>query len=256
VNQQNQGPMHIAIAFKHLDDVDLLIDRGFDVGSYLENPLVEAERDGSLEIVETLIWNGVDLNRSDSSGLSPLIAAVCAGRFQVVERLLELGVDVISRGTLGKTALMKDCDLRLDKITTFLLEKGANPLIRDSRRHKTIDFCHSHEIRIILQGFSFSFVQDPGPFFKQQKEHDSSERWKGFVEPGWDLDSSDEEQEQSEMGFGLFNWDKIKQSKTKKQNPRHLHHSEGCLMEKGMKIIESHLIHERMKIQLLSDQNQ
>ena len=68
-----------------------------------------------------------------SSGRLPLFHAVLGGSKETVERLLAVGagVHVNVQDRFGDTPLIGACNKGFDAIARLLVEKGANPLLKD-----------------------------------------------------------------------------------------------------------------------------
>ncbi|XP_043221659.1 photoreceptor ankyrin repeat protein-like [Amphibalanus amphitrite] len=81
----------------------------------------------------------VDVNLGDKDGNTPLHYAAQAGHSEVVDVLLSKfeGIEVDARNRLGITPLIKACVTGKQKCVQILLDKGADPLVRDPRRGLT-----------------------------------------------------------------------------------------------------------------------
>ena len=72
----------------------------------LEELLVAAVRRGSLADVEGIVdTDKVDINATDRWGLTPLMEAVCHNEVEIIRFLLEHGADPMLKTTSGTTAL-------------------------------------------------------------------------------------------------------------------------------------------------------
>jgi uncharacterized protein len=104
-------------------------------------PLLYAAREGLLDVAETLVAAGADVNFAEANQTSPLVIAILNDHMDVARFLIEKGADVNAADGFGRTPLWSAVDLRnldglerteinretaLAMITT-LLDKGANP---------------------------------------------------------------------------------------------------------------------------------
>ena len=95
-----------------------------------QTPLIYAIKFSKPEIVKMLLAAGADPHQADLMyGESPLGAAVLVGNFEIVEMLVNVyKADVNHRSKPGRTPLYTAADFNRDeRITKFLLDKGANP---------------------------------------------------------------------------------------------------------------------------------
>jgi len=86
---------------------------------------------------------GADLEGLDRNGLTPLLAAAQIqlplitatfnNNLNIVKMLLDKGADVNASGDEGWTALHASASGNFYRIASLLLEKGADPLIKDAR---------------------------------------------------------------------------------------------------------------------------
>jgi ankyrin repeat protein len=60
---------------------------------------------GNLDLVNTLIDHGADINARSPGGYTALMSAALNGQLAVVERLLEKGVDVNQKDVSGRAAI-------------------------------------------------------------------------------------------------------------------------------------------------------
>lgn len=124
--KSGESAVGFAIMMKHTEVVNLLLDAGLDVNSFINEhdgntPLHEAAFAGSVELVGKMIECGADVNKPnkaedrDVSGRTPLINA-CYGfhdgdSLGTIKLLIDNGADVNAVDALGKTALMHAVDL-------------------------------------------------------------------------------------------------------------------------------------------------
>ncbi|HKI82188.1 MAG TPA: ankyrin repeat domain-containing protein, partial [Pseudodesulfovibrio sp.] len=96
--------------------------------------LIEAAKEGRLEMAALLIAHGASLNEGDAKfGGTPLIWAALNGRTEMVKLLLDKGADLESRERLnGLTALLAAAVKGNTETVRFLLNKGAPVQTKDS----------------------------------------------------------------------------------------------------------------------------
>ena len=129
------------------DIIKILVNAGADVNNpkYHGNiiPLNRAIRWDSVDSVNFLISKGAHVNLLDSHGSTPLILAVkeYSNNLDIINTLIENGADINLRGgrTSGRTPLHYAVNyFREDSaVIRVLIEAGANPGIKDFRSNKT-----------------------------------------------------------------------------------------------------------------------
>lgn len=102
--------LHLAAYFARPVVVRRLVDAGADVEDVAENmsevrPLHSAVAGGSLEVVETLLAAGAEVETRQHGGFTPLMGAAAGGWTDMVTRLLDAGADKGARTDDGQTAL-------------------------------------------------------------------------------------------------------------------------------------------------------
>ena len=113
-----------------LDVVESLIQAGADVDKAVVDgttALIAASREGHAAIVKALIQAGADIDKANNNGATALIAASGKGHDAIVEVLLQAGADV-NRATInGTTALIiRQKDNKNQRETTIIryVERG------------------------------------------------------------------------------------------------------------------------------------
>jgi FOG: Ankyrin repeat len=76
---------------------------------------------GQKEIVETLINDGVDMNRTVNDGTTALMVATLQGHYSIVKLLLEKGADKTVKNNYGMTALSISRQGGYDEILALLI---------------------------------------------------------------------------------------------------------------------------------------
>lgn len=109
-------------------------------------------------MLSLLIDFGADLNARDKDGLSPLMAAAYHGHLDVVQTLLRCGADINARKHKdGFTALMVALSTDHDHIVNFLVSRGACLQTKSHDGTITIDslantFEKARAIRVMTHG--------------------------------------------------------------------------------------------------------
>lgn len=117
-----------AIEFGHVDVVQVLIDAGLNVsesGEYGETMIMRA-LNGKLEMVETLIKAGADVNKPNDYKMAPLAIAAEQGKVDIVQALLKAGANVKARNTYGGTALQVAVLRGYKDLVRILIDAGAD----------------------------------------------------------------------------------------------------------------------------------
>jgi uncharacterized protein len=112
------------------------------------SPLQYAARDGRLDIVETLLAGGADINQVEANAITPLITAITNNHVEVARLLIGRGADINASDWYGRTPLWAAVETRnmdvdnaepfengVDRAPVFgliklLLERGADPNVR------------------------------------------------------------------------------------------------------------------------------
>lgn len=91
-----------------------------------DTTIVEASKNGHMDIVKTLIEKGVDINTKDDYGYTSLSYAALKGHAEVVDLLIEYGADVNGRNHWGGTALVQAVFFGHVDIAKTLIDNGAD----------------------------------------------------------------------------------------------------------------------------------
>jgi ankyrin repeat protein len=121
----------------------LLIDNGFDLNQPTRagsTYLNDAALKGQGKMVALLLAKGARLDARGENGDSPLHDAALGGSPEVITLLLDHGaaIDVPDRES-GATPLMIAASLGRAGAVAVLLQRGANPLLRDHAGHTALD---------------------------------------------------------------------------------------------------------------------
>lgn len=133
----------------HNNDVPLLsylFRQGIDINDKIidpsigTTPLLLAAKLGKIAVVDFLLNKGAEINRQDIFGNTPLLISIGnknSESIEIVKLLLNRGADVNKADKKGQTPLMIAVTLNDSAKVKLLIDKGANPLIKDKKR-KTV----------------------------------------------------------------------------------------------------------------------
>ena len=127
---------------RHMRIIYILLENGADVNILGEDSIpallkvIESEVDKKdcIEIVNEIIYRGVNIDITNNYGQNALMYAAFNGRLELVNYLLEAGIDINAKDKSGKSALdwAKESNpmnmawsYNHDRIVNLLLEKGA-----------------------------------------------------------------------------------------------------------------------------------
>ncbi len=139
---------HLKLEYKGEKDVDkvlglLVVDKKKEMATYYaersdaedtevrnengrpSSTLIEASQLGYLEVVQSLIGRGADVNKSTSDGYTPLYLALDYGRLEVLRALLAAGADVNKSRNGGYTPLSRALAFNRTKVADLLRDSGA-----------------------------------------------------------------------------------------------------------------------------------
>jgi len=126
--------LHVASQEGDVEIVQSLLDNGADVNepdTAYRTPVLYASRWGRVEVTKLLIEYGADVNFQDGNGWSPLLLAARCEHTDVVRLLLDHGADVNAKGPTSRTALHIASNYGFLEGAKALLEQGANVHERD-----------------------------------------------------------------------------------------------------------------------------
>lgn len=111
-----------------------------EVDEHKYTPLFWAIQGGSLPFVKSIIEDGANLEATNEFGQTPLILAVLLQNEPIVKELISLGSDPNRADTLeGQTPLILAARDGNFEIVSFLLEKKANPSLKNKKGKSALD---------------------------------------------------------------------------------------------------------------------
>ena len=139
--------------------IQKIVDHGAHVNAVNKDettPLLLACSTAQAESVELLLTIGADANIADADGDTTILNAIegCCS-VNTMQKLLNNGVNVNITNNTGLTALLKACAYRQTDVVKVLLEAGADPNIVDdvhySSLHAAVDGrCSKHTLRTLI----------------------------------------------------------------------------------------------------------
>lgn len=145
-----ETPLGLAIEYKLISIVKVLIEYGADVDAYIGDwpPIMFACENDNAEMVKVLIDAGANINARDKLGWTPLLKAKS---FEVTKLLVEAGADINATNFRGKTALMLAANAGHAKSAELFLRSGADVSIRDNYGKRAKDCACSRKMRMLIK---------------------------------------------------------------------------------------------------------
>ena len=129
----NDGWNAITGAFfkNHTEIVQILTENGAKFGEkYKEAALLSAYEHGTMDVVKTLISDGVNVNVATAEGQPLIILAAARGDLTMIDLLLDAGADVNIRDTNGNPALVNSILNAQYKVAEHLVQNGASTNVK------------------------------------------------------------------------------------------------------------------------------
>lgn len=121
--------LHMAVDSGRYEMCDLLISKGLSVNVLNDNlitPIVEAARDGWINILELLISRGAKIDGDPRCITTPLISSVMHGNLDIIKKIVESGADINRlQMNFNRTALDIAIAYKQDDIVSYLQSIGA-----------------------------------------------------------------------------------------------------------------------------------
>lgn len=166
---QGQTLLHIAIAQRRPDIVQLLLEFGPDVESQgrcgCSTPLEAAAAAGEALIVELLLARKASTERSETSTWGPIHLALRGGHLEALKLLLIKGANVDALTKDGNTALHLAVEDRRRDCARLLLANGARPDIRNARDgdtplHIAAGLGYEQMVKLLLQKGANKYIRN------------------------------------------------------------------------------------------------
>lgn len=134
-DEMNKTPLYVAVQANSLPIVELLLARGAtpEVRTTFGSTLLHhAARHADLDLVKKVLPH-CDLNSRENSGSTALLEATNRGHTRIADALLSTpGIQVDLRHPTGFTALILAVENNNAEMVRLLLQKGADPSLRDA----------------------------------------------------------------------------------------------------------------------------
>lgn len=123
---------------------------------YRPKDLFSAISNGNKDKIQEVLSNEVDINCRNELGFPVLYLAVAIENFDMIQFLLENNADIDAQAfPSGRTALHSSIGRRKGEFTEFLLNKGANPNIKDNEKgtplHEAVALNRIIEVKLLLK---------------------------------------------------------------------------------------------------------
>ncbi len=156
-NEQNEAhhpALLIAARHNRVEAARLLLAAGADVNAAStswETPLFAAAAAGHEELFSLLLAAGADIHCHTKAQSTLLHAAANGGSTVILSQLLEpLSAKLNARQRNGDTPLLVALQRNNTEAVRLLLEAGANPFLRDSKRRELTEVARSASARALL----------------------------------------------------------------------------------------------------------
>ncbi len=166
-NKKGLKPAEIAVEHSHFDILNYFIDvMGEDVldQKYKKLPkrFLNAVVSGNLEMVQAMIESGIDVNASDTKGVTPLMAASFKGHEKLVQYFIDYGADLTQKSKEGLTAM--DYAIQKEKYEIArIIKKAIENEQKNPRIFSIIEKGNVHHLeRFIEHGFNVNMVNEEG----------------------------------------------------------------------------------------------
>ena len=153
--------LHTASRKNHVNVAQSLLRHGADVnapGLWGRTPLLIASCWGHLEVVRVLLEHGADVNakvEDEGEGDTPLHIAAFYGHFEIVRTLLKNNADINARNVDARTPLLEASSRGKVDILRLLLDHGADPNARGRHEqtslHRASSFGYLDIARLLLE---------------------------------------------------------------------------------------------------------
>ncbi len=181
-------------------------------------PLLYAARDGRIDMVQSLVAKGANLETADANGITPLQMAIANDNIALARYLLERGANPNSKDDYGRTPLWLAVEIRNVEIGKSGTEHNNNidraavlELIRDLIKHganvnaRTTDWPPTRRNLMTLGDLSWVNIIGQTPFFRAALSADVT-TMKLLLENGADPKIETEEGTTPLMAAAGINW--------------------------------------------------
>ncbi len=114
-------------------------------------PLMRACKEGRADVVDELLSLGVDMAVTNADGCNALWLACYHGSHAIIGRLIGAGIDIDLQNGNGATCLMYVSSNSKPDLVKLLLDKGANPALKNFDDFSALDLAASVECLRLLR---------------------------------------------------------------------------------------------------------
>ncbi|WP_419770963.1 MAG: ankyrin repeat domain-containing protein [Candidatus Marinarcus sp.] len=126
------------------------------IGKYGNTAIMQAAREGNIEIIKELLQLEANLNILNEAGNNALWNACVSDCKECVEALIEAGIDLNTQNINGTTPLMYCACTGKEYFVELLIQKGANTQLLDLDGFKAIDLAVTPKIIAMLKNANLS----------------------------------------------------------------------------------------------------
>lgn len=158
-NEDGRSLLHVAVSSSHPEVVKILAEADSSVKAVNSTdeegwaPIHSASSIGNLDILQTLLARGADVNLQNNGGRTPLHYAASKGWVKVAELLLSYGAKVNAKDKVGCTPLHRAASTGKSELCELLIEEGAEIDALD-RAHQTplmsAVMCENKQVALLL----------------------------------------------------------------------------------------------------------
>ncbi|KAJ8687173.1 hypothetical protein QAD02_022967 [Eretmocerus hayati] len=143
--------LHVAICFKNLEIIKLLLSQGSTVTAEIFPRL-----DDNLDITKLLLQHARDINERDALGFTYLHKAIQCNLCEIVEILISKGADLNAKTNTKQTTMELAFSKKNDDIIRLLLKNGVDVSSQNGSR----DTCLHHAIEAEKTGFAEMIIEE------------------------------------------------------------------------------------------------
>ncbi len=107
---------------------------------------------GNIQVIQTLIDNGAEINKANKYGITPLFVAVEANNMDITQLLLNNNANVNVTNQFNQTPLMSAVLKYNQQLMKILIWAGADMNIKDKAHMSALDYARSFDDTNMLEG--------------------------------------------------------------------------------------------------------
>ena len=170
-DNQNQSLLHLSSAYGHLDIMESLIKHGSDIEAKNfeeKTPLYLAVKSGNVEAVKKLLEHKANIEALDQYQRTPLLCSAEAGHIEITKILLVAGANPLAKDDIDMTALHMSANDGNAEICDLLIKMAPSLLdaldnIKMSALHYAAGGGYIEVVKVLLQhGATIDLKNDDG----------------------------------------------------------------------------------------------